>query len=215
MRKFTSRFSVLFFAVLLSLTSLVPVNAKVASDKKYDGNNQVYVIDEIVTSTEDNPYHIKLEDGKVMYFRNKNDFNKYLNSRKSSKLGDMVILSGYTYDSVVLSEKYEGMLWIGYHSYTPDWSMADNYTLSAGKTWSANGSYEYKGFTVDTGFSYQTSVSISYPADPTRWSKLGAYGDFTFQYVKLVEKYYGMPTGNEYYTVIKITHNRYIKTVYK
>ena len=125
-----------------------------------------------------------------MYFENQSDYDKYTSSNNQSKVlssTDVVARSGYTYKSEVIESKYVPMLWIGYHSKTPDWSQADHYTAYTNVTYSADGSYEYKGFTLNLGFSYSSGIEISYPADPARWSRLGCYGDFTFQYIKLTE----------------------------
>jgi hypothetical protein len=194
--------------VMVSLTAFaVPVHATTAQLES-NVDSKIIPIQDEVKSIESNPLSIVVDDNTVIYFASEEDMAKY-------QSGNFAARNGYGYTSTLEDQKDENMLWIGYHSYTPGWSKAISYTLGSGKTWTASGSYTYHNINISTGFSYNTSVAITYPANSAYWSRLGTYGDFTFKYWKNVENYYGMPTGYVYYTVTKTRHNHYTQTVYQ
>ncbi|OGO77624.1 MAG: hypothetical protein A2Y23_11755 [Clostridiales bacterium GWB2_37_7] len=206
---------------IASTTLMVPVNADAAAEKKSIKDTQVQTITDYIPAIEKDPYTVVSEDGTVIYFKNQEDYGMYMRSQNqrsissSSDGSEIRPLSGYTLVPTVLSSENKSMLWIGYHSATPYWAKASGYTLTSDTSYSASGSYEYQGFTVNLEFTYTTGAQVSFTADSARWSKLGTWGDFTFQYVRFDEYYYGTPTGNVSYTVTKAMHNKYVAVKYQ
>lgn len=155
------------------------------------------------------------EGDTVIYFANQEDLDLYksMNSNRSNEEISPLYGEGQTVE--ILSSSYKNYLWIGYHSGTSSWTKSSSYTLTSDKTYSAEGSYEYQGFTVNLGFSYSNSVSSTIDADRTRFSRLGTWGDFKFNYCKYIETYYGVPTGRVSYGVSKTMYNHYVDPVYQ
>lgn len=120
-----------------------------------------------------------------------------------------------TYKETVVSSTRKNNIWVGYHSGTPNWSKASSYTITAGKSFSVSGSYNYEGLNVGIGFSYQKTIATSIPANSGRYSRLGVRGDFTFKKIK--RQYYvdGVAWGKPSYRVTSVRHNYYLAPVYK
>lgn len=73
----------------------------------------------------------------------------------------------------------------------------------------------YFSFKLNIGFSYTSGISIDYPEESNRWSKLGTWGDFVFEKHKVTETKYGEPTGYVYYVGVKRMINHYIAVAYQ
>jgi hypothetical protein len=104
--------------------------------------------------------------------------------------------------------------WIGYHSATPNWSKASSYALNKGRSYSASGSKKVWGISVNVGYSYSQSVTITYPADAKKYSKLGVYADVTYKKYKR-ESYVSGRKLATVYIVKASVKNQYITTVYQ
>ncbi|MFS0785078.1 hypothetical protein ABC345_01710 [Shouchella sp. 1P09AA] len=90
--------------------------------------------------------------------------------------------------STKTNEHKANKAWISYHKHTPNWSKADKYTITSGKSFSMSGTYKYNGFSATISVKHSTSATVSYPADPKRYSKLGVRHDLTYQKWKHVER---------------------------
>lgn len=156
-----------------------------------------------------------VEGDEVIYFMNQEDLDLY-KSMKGNQTGKGIESRyGEGIKTEVQSSKYEGKLWIGEHSGTTSWTKASSYTLTKSKTYSTSGSYTYMGYGINTGFSYTNSVATTIPADSSRFSKLGTWGDFTFRYNKYIHTSYGVPTGVVTYGVSKTMSNHYVEPIYQ
>lgn len=120
----------------------------------------------------------------------------------------------FTYEDTVVETCTKKKVWIGYHSGTQHWTKAKSYTVIPGKYF-VSGSYFYDGMEVDIGFSYVKSIVTTIAAKKTKYSRLGVYGDFTFQ--KIRRQYYlkGKPIGAPSYHATAFCCDYYLKPVYK
>lgn len=76
-------------------------------------------------------------------------------------------------DSYTLKNQF-----IGYNSFTPDWSKASGYTLHSGKTYTFSASVSTKWGKATVKGSYKVGgVDINFTADPQRESRLAAKSD--------------------------------------
>lgn len=76
-------------------------------------------------------------------------------------------------DSYTLKNQF-----IGYNSFTPDWSKASGYTLHSGKTYTFSASVSTKWGKATVKGSYKVGgVDIHFTADPQRESRLAAKSD--------------------------------------
>ena len=215
-KKILRKFSIL--ALLTVFTSVGIQSIDVSS--KTINNNELYEnlnMEKAIPTSDLENYLPNLDSNfsvtegeNVIYFANQNDLDLY-NSMKAgnnARYGEGMKVE-------VLDSTYKSHLWIGYHSGTSSWAKASSYTLTKGKTYSTSGSYSYKGYTVNTGFSYTNSVATTIPADSSRYSRLGTWGDFTFKYCKYIETSYGQPTGRVTYGVQKSMSNHYVQPTYQ
>lgn len=186
-------------------------NMDFASAKKPKTVDLNDTIQNVVPELSGYPYSKVLDNGEIVFFNSKEDYESY------SPPSDYQTFStgGYITKPVVISTQNASKLWIGYHSGTPEWRKASSHVLTTGKTYSVNGSYKYKEFTLSTGFTHAVSVSSTFPADANKYSRLGVRGDFTFQHIKSTEYRYGQPTGRVSYYAKAIRKDQYISTVYQ
>lgn len=84
---------------------------------------------------------------------------------------------------------------VGYHSGTSTWAKTNQYVITRNKTYSVSGSYNWKSTNFNLGFSYSYGVATYIPANASKYSRLGVYGDFTFKQVEYAQYKYGQPTG--------------------
>ncbi len=124
--------------------------------------------------------------------------------------------TGYiTYKDTVVSTTRKNKVWVGYHPTTPNWAKASSYTLSKSSKFNISGSYTYEGITVNIGFSYTPSTSITIPANSSKYSRLGVRADYTFKKIK--RQYYEdhVAFGKPSYRVVATRHAYYIEPVYR
>lgn len=76
------------------------------------------------------------------------------------------------------------MKFVGYHVVTPSWAKASSYTVNAGLTASASIEYTYKQFTCKLTASKTFGVDTNIPADSSKFSRLGLYGDFLVKHMR-------------------------------
>lgn len=76
---------------------------------------------------------------------------------------------------------------IGYNSLTPDWSKTDSYTINASQSFSFSGSVNCSWGSISITPTTMTGVSIRFPADSTRYSRLGAQSDVLIKKKNLKE----------------------------
>lgn len=163
--------------------------------------SEYYFPQEVYTITDDN--------GEQINFTNEQDYNDFLESTVTP-------YSGTTIKNEVLKTTSFAKKWIGYHSYTPNWSKASGYTLSSGKTYSASGSFAYEGMTVSLGYSQVSGATTSFTASSSKYSKLGVWADITVKKVKSTS--YDNYTGavvSTWYSNIVTYQNYYIQVVYQ
>lgn len=132
---------------------------------------------------------VNLKDGSALVFKTEQDYQKYLkykgqavakNELSKSNLSPLYTPTNYV--RTVISSQYRDYQWVDYHSGTPYWSTASSYTIQAGKTYTASAPVSFYGTTTTLGVSYSYSVSITIPADPSRYSRLGVYADYEISY---------------------------------
>lgn len=186
-------------------------NLDFASADKLDTVDLSDAIQNVVPELSDYPYSKVLDNGEILFFNSKEDYESYSPPSNYQPFNT----GGYITKPEVISTTNVSKLWIGYHSGTPEWRKASSHVLTTGQNYTVSGSYKYKEFTLSTGFTHAVSVSSSFPADASRYSKLGVRGDFTFQHIKSTEYRYGVPTGRVSYHAKAIRKDQYISTVYK
>ncbi|VXB88329.1 conserved hypothetical protein [Exiguobacterium sp. 8H] len=186
-------------------------NVDFANAEKIDTVDLNDVIQNISPELSEYPYSKVLDNGEILFFQSKEDYESYSPPSNYQTFST----GGYITKPEVISTKNASKLWIGYHSGTPEWRKVSSHVLTTNKTYSVNGSYKYKEFTLSTGFTHSVSVSSTFPADARRYSKLGVRGDFTFQHIKSTEYHYGTPTGRVTYYAKAIRKDEYIDTAYQ
>lgn len=160
--------------------------------------------------TTDHLYKYQLIDdnGVIWTFKNEEGYKLHKEIMREEKLIGISKTKRETLSSV-----RKNHLWVGYHSGTPNWAKASQYTLNSGKSFSASGSYNYLGFSLNIGFSYSASVNTTIPANASKYSRLGVWGDFTFSKVKVST--YRQGQWHSYETATSVRHNKYIKPRYQ
>lgn len=201
-----------FIITLFTAVLFLSTNANYVSASNSVQPPDSEIIQNTAPDLSDYPYTIELNENEILFFNSKEDYNSYLqdNGIQTYNTG------GYSTKIEVLSSVYKSKLWIGYHPAISNWREASSHTLAANRTYTVSGSYTYKGFSLSIGFSHSTGASSKFPADASRYSRLGVRGDFTFQHIKSTEYRYGKPTGRvPYYYARSLKHNEYIMTVYQ
>lgn len=160
-----------------------------------------------------NDAYIVTIDNATYEFASYEDYCKYIADHESNDI-NLCTSSGTDYVSSVVLSRTKYYQWVGYHSYTPYWSMASSYTLTAGRTYSASGNVSSDGFSFGVSISYSESISITYPADSSRYSKLGVYADLKLVRYKYDVYEYGTYSYS-YYVNTSTIISRYVKVVYK
>ncbi len=119
----------------------------------------------------------------------------------------------YVYEDPVYdyTSTYE---WLNYHPYTPAWSTASQYVLTSGHTFSGQIQKTHGGWNFTVNASYTNSVSITFPADPSRYSKLGVYGEVYYCRQKVNVYYYNVYQTSYYINWSRVI-NYYITVVYQ
>lgn len=200
MKKMILCLSVVSLIAILNVTGIEATNTE---DIEFKTSYSVSDEDSYIYYDESNPE-------VAYYFDTVEDYNAFLNYKRSS----MMRTSGSYTTSTKISSSSAAYQWIGYHSGTPNWAKASGYSLSKSKGYSASGSYNYSGTTV--GVSYTATVTTSFTADSSRYSRLGVWGDLLLatyrvdQYDKYTGRY--ITSWNVKVATVK---NYYIKVKYK
>ncbi|KQL56047.1 MULTISPECIES: hypothetical protein [Bacillaceae] len=211
-----SKFAVIFLSVVTLFTFLITegktVNAQDEQLIDLGKNTEEWLEMEgaEVDIKVDAPYQYTEEDGSVTIFENKEDMDAY----ESDTIRTFV--SGNRTTSTVVERKDFSRVWINYHKFTPAWSYADNYTITNGKSYTMTGNYKYKGITATISVTHSTTVSVSYPADPRRYNRLGVRSDLFYVKHKHVERTPGGKHVKTWYSErISKTGAPYIGVTYK
>lgn len=169
------------------------------------------------------PYSYETLDGTIIYFETKKDYDGFIALPESQKRdatktvnSPITTFGSTTVKNTLISSKNVSHAWIGYHSGTPDWTKASRYTLTVGKTYSATGKYSYSDLDISISYSYTNTVSTAIPADSTRYSRLGIWGDLTLKKWKAVSRdnYTGAVVSTWYFGTSNV-NARYIEPKYK
>lgn len=169
------------------------------------------------------PFSYETSDGTNIYFETQEDFDAFnalpdREKRNATKINTnpMSTYESTTVTNTLISSKNLSHHWIGYHSGTPDWSKASRYTLTVGKTYSASGKYTYSDVDISISYSYTNTVATAIPADSSKYSKLGIWGDLTVKKYKAVSKnnYTGAVVSTWYFGTSTV-NNRYIAPKYQ
>ncbi|WP_348620746.1 hypothetical protein [Paenibacillus polymyxa] len=181
--------------------------------------------DVVATSIEiDGAYKtVTLDNGDVMSFVTKEDYDSYVaasnnkNTTVRLEAADSVIKPSNTrIENTLLSTTTKDHQWINYHSETPNWSKASNYTITGGKTYNASTTLKYDDLSFTVGVAYTYSVSTQIPADANRFSRLGVWADLTLKKYRAVQ--YDNYTGqriSSWEFVSSNARNTYIAPAYQ
>lgn len=191
MNKIYKLFILVLFAFCINC-SFLPINAE------NNKNTDVYTIE---------------KDNKVYEFDSYQSYCKFQQDNNSNSWGKRTS-SGTDYVSTQIWSEIKYYQWIGYHSLTPNWSTASSYTLINSKTYSASGSVESHGYTIGVTVSYSQSATVTYPANSSRFSKLGVYADVRASRYKYDVYEYGTYSYT-YYVNVATPLEKYITVVYK
>lgn len=203
--------------ILLSTVAIVGIGL-------YHGNlsqaseviSEVSTLNQSDLLTEDLEVSTFNEDGDTIFFSSPEDLEKWNSSQSSIPVGPTLRnTGGEHWKPVVQSSERKNNHFINYHSGTPGWARASSYTLTTNKAFNVSGSYKSKNYSVNIGFSYSKSVATTIPADSSKDSRLGVYGDFTFSYVKYEQYVYGKKTGKVSYGSTATRHSYTVKPKYK
>lgn len=149
--------------------------------------------------------------GNLVYeFPDKNAYDYFMEHNSANNIVPCNTYNQYT--TIYSVPKYD--VWIGYHPLTPDWSYASSYTVTTGKTYVVNGTYKYDGFVFSISVDCTRSVSITYPADASRASKLGVRADIKLIRTK-VDVYDNGTYMNTYYVNSTAVMEKYIGVKYQ
>ena len=128
------------------------------------------VITTPIGAMEKNDVYEVVINNDVYEFKSETDYNNYLlyleNKTDKARTGIEYVTTPIFQDTV---EKE----WVGYHPEFPDWGMRSSYTLSASRSYTIGGSAKYKDFTFTFSVTDSSTAASTYPADATRYSKLG------------------------------------------
>lgn len=149
--------------------------------------------------------------GNLVYeFPDKNAYDYFMEHNSENNIVPCNTYNQYT--KIYSIPKYN--VWVGYHSLTPDWSYASSYTIYSEQNCSATGQYEYNGFLFSININYTQGISITYPADASRASKLGVRADIRLVRTK-VDVYDNGTYMNTYYVNSTAVMEKYIKAAYQ
>lgn len=158
------------------------------------------------------PLYEIVDENNVYEFYDKQSYDNFKNSMNENNA--VARIAGYDYVYTTLWTSRVSKQWIGYHSATPSWSKASQYVLTTSQSYSASVSYTYKGYNFTFRASYSVSASTTFPADASRYSKLGVRADVTYQRIQCDVYYYGVKQST-YYNNVAIPTSYYISVVYQ
>lgn len=188
-------------------------NIKTTKDK-----NNIKSNNQLIVTPHANYYDID-ENGNFIIFPTLDDYILYdsINNSKISFRYSPGYSNRYGYEWKIInqSEKELYFHFIQYHPGTKAWAKANEYTILSGETFKVSTTYTWSKFTFDLGFSYSYSVNTSIPADPSRYSRLGIYADYTLKQYELKQYQYGQPTGETRTLSYATKNNSYIEPKYK
>lgn len=111
-------------------------------------------------------------------------------------------------------QKYLTDVWAKASSYT--WGKTTTTTLSFSAGLSSDLTSKIKStYSLTASVSKSYSVSITVPADSSRYSKLGLYGDFHRRYIKGEYVKFGKVQETKYGYSYEPTKDQYLKVVYQ
>jgi hypothetical protein len=115
---------------------------------------------------------------------------------------------GYYLNRTLVGTTYKKMVFAKY--LTSNWAQTNHYDVSEGTSLSFNIGYAYEGVNLTVSCSKSVGATYTVKADPTRWSKLAEFADFTVKEY-LVKRY--STTGillDTYYLYTTITTATYV-----
>lgn len=155
-------------------------------------------------------YVFYTSDGRELIFPTKEDYDLYLQSHQLTRAyGEEWRLQS------TLATRYLPHYFVGYHPDTPNWVKASMYTITAGQTFTVGCSYLWEGVTLNLGYSYSYGLATTIPADASRYSRLGAFADYTLKKERYAQYQYGQPTGATRVSTYAERTGTYIDPVYQ
>lgn len=145
-------------------------------------------------------------DGTVLTFDSEEDMSSYLSAKNSNKFNQMETLA---VGETLVGTETKKMQFVSYH--TSSWGQLPGYTVDNGSTLGISGKIPSKWGDVGVSFTKTYNVSVTYPADKKRWSKLAGYADVKIERYKVFKP--NMPTS--YYVNKTKVLEKYIKVKYK
>lgn len=160
-----------------------------------------------------------LDNGETLIFEDPSDYESYLSAadRPNTRTETREIeLQNTRLENRLLETNYWKHKFVNYHAGTPSWVKTSQHTITAGRTYTASGSFSYKGIGFNMSTSYNGSVSSVLSADKNRYSKLGVYVDATLK--RYETKQYDTRTGQllgSWETIATNVTDTYIDVVYQ
>lgn len=154
------------------------------------------------------------ENSETLYFYSYEDYQGYLNMKRETENVSTRSNVGVTRKDTIIYEKVIPNQWIGYHSATPNWTKASNYTLTISETYTAGGSVSTDGYSFSVSVSYTQGATTTIPADSSKFSRLSIRADVRLIRTKRELYRYGK-LESTYYTNTGTAVNRYVVVKYK
>ena len=125
---------------------------------------------------------VQVSENEIWYFSTPEDYQSYLKHQESKT--PVIQPHGEFTTTQEISRQNLKIKFVGYHALTPSWAKASSYTVNAGLTASASIEYTYKQFTCKLTASKTFGVDTNIPADSSKFSRLGLYGDFLVKHMR-------------------------------
>lgn len=160
-----------------------------------------------------------LDNGETLIFKDSSDYESYLSAaeRPNTRTETREIeLQNTRLENRLLETNYWKHKFVSYHEGTPSWIKTSQHTITDGTTYTASGSFSYRGIGFTMSTSYSGSVSSVLHADKNRYSKLGVYVDATLK--RYETKQYDTRTGQllgSWETIATNVTDTYIDVVYQ
>lgn len=155
---------------------------------------------------------VQTSQNEMCFFSTQEDYQCYLKNRNSSN--NEVKHRGDFVTTVEVSRQNLYMKFVGYHSKTPVWTKADSYTIRVedSVTVSTQGVFDGMNYTLE--LTKTVGVDTNIPADATKYSRLGIYGDFLVKHMRdYLQDQNGIYGSYDY--ISTQTLNSYINVTYK
>lgn len=144
------------------------------------------IVEEFEDDSEDikSLYSYQTEDGETHVFFSEEDKQSFIDSlNQTQDDGDITPNHGITTRQTQIDSTTREDEFLGYHSQTPNWAYADNYSLSNTHSFTLSTNFSYRGVSTTAQFGIQTGVLTSIPANPDFRSRLGIVADVEIGYM--------------------------------